>query len=1092
MTLLFTDLVDSTAMTAAMGREAADDLRQTHFEMLRAAVSSTGGAEVKNLGDGIMAAFTSPSRALVCAVSMQQALDRHNRRAGSRLAIRIGLSTGEVTQENGDFFGEPVVEAARLCGAAQGGQILAAEMVRLIVGRHATQEFISVGPMELKGLPEVVSVVEVRWEPTAESGSAEPAVPMPPQLLNETTSGLFAFFGRAPELEHVAETHKLASAEGRLRAVLIAGEPGMGKTTLAAQAARHARAGGAVVLFGGCEEDLEVPYQPWLGLLGHLLGHAPDSLIAGLSTPHAAALARLLPTASPRLRVEVVPSEDASAERYLLMEAVVSLLSLASVENDAVVVLDDLQWADVASLQLLRHVIGATSPMRVTLLATYRDSEIAHEAALGALLADLWREQRVSRRQLAGLDDREVVDLVEAAAGYQLDDVGVTLAHMVRRETDGNPFFVGELLRHLSESGAIVQSGDGRWSRAEGSDPLTLPSSIRDVVARRVMRLGVDAMPLLSTAAVIGRDFDLDVLTAVSERSEDELLDLLEAAVGAALVLEVDTGRYRFLHALIQRTLYEQLTATRRQRLHLRVAEALESAAATPSELARHWMAATRPNDAVKAVEYATLAGDEALVRLAPVDAASWYRQALELLRAASEGPTPTEAGLLVKLAQAQADLPEAGFWDTAHAAAELARRLDDRDLLIRAALVRGFGEETQMKSDASRLDLIRQALGAVGVADSRDRAMLLAALGEELDPKDWRARRQAGLEARAVARRLADPHTLTDVLVRTWDQTWEPAGTEDRRRDVDELMVLTAEGAPVRRERALFLALNEAWAAADLGAVDRYQQERERLAEVSGLPQLAYQAAIQRGCRLLLAGDLEGAERAAERVLALHTSGSALGAAIYGSQLLSIRRQQGRQAEMVELLEQVSAANPALWVMQVSLMLLYCELGRTDEAGRMFESQWSAGLDLPHDVTWATAVVRYGEIAAYLAHEPAARWVYDQLAPIRDQFVVNVTVVAGAAALTRGVLATLLGMFDEAEFELGQAAEVHERMGAPYWLARTELAQADLALKRGGPASTETVTRWLGSAETAIARYGFHGLDTQAEPIRRWLTSGA
>jgi len=279
---------------------------------------------------------------------------------------------------------------------------------------------------------------------------------------------------------------------------------------------------------------------------------------------------------------------------------------------------------------------------------------------------------------------------------------------------------------------------------------------------------------------------------------------------------------------------------------------------------------------------------------------------------------------------------------------------------------------------------------------------------------------------------------------------------------------------------------MNESWAAGDLQAVDRYAAERERLAEASGLPQLRFQCGFQRSCRLILDGDLSGAERAAEEALAFHTSGSTIGTAMYGSQLLSIRRQQGRQAEMVELFEQIAAANPALSVMQVALMLLYCELGRTTEARRLFDLHWATGLEPPHDVTWSTALVRYAEVAAHLAHEPAARWLYDRLEPIRDQFVVNVTVVAGAASLWRGVLASLLGMFDEAERELAEAVTMHERMETPYWLARTRLAQADLALNRGGRESVTRAADLLEQCTAAIDRYGFHGLDALARTISR------
>jgi len=158
-TFVFTDLVDSTATAARLGPDAAEELRQTHFRLLRSAVTASGGVEVKNLGDGVMVMFTSPSRALACAAAMQQAIEHHNRSAPDPLGVRIGIGAGEAVEEDGDYFGDPVVVAARLCAAADGGRILAADVVRSLVGRHATQTFVAVDPLTLKGIPEPVDAV---------------------------------------------------------------------------------------------------------------------------------------------------------------------------------------------------------------------------------------------------------------------------------------------------------------------------------------------------------------------------------------------------------------------------------------------------------------------------------------------------------------------------------------------------------------------------------------------------------------------------------------------------------------------------------------------------------------------------------------------------------------------------------------------------------------------------------------------------------------------------------------------------------------------------------------------------------------------
>ena len=521
-TFVFTDLVDSTATAARLGPTAAEELRQAHFRLLRGAVTASGGTEVKNLGDGLMVMYSSPSRALSGAVGMAQAIDHHNRSANEPLGVRIGLSAGEVVEDDDDYFGDPVVEAARLCAAADGGQILATEVVRVLVGRHATQTFLQRGPLELKGLAEPLDAVEVLWEPSTVEGS----VPLPGRLVGAASNALFGFFGRSSELVAFTEARKRAEASELCQAVFVAGEAGMGKTSLVAQAARAAHAEGTVVLFGHSDEGLGVAYQPWIEIISALVRHTDPEVVAEVRSAQRAALARLVPdVGGDGERVG-----DPDTERLLLLEGIVELLAAVSAREPVMVVLDDLHWADTASLQVLRHVIASSTPTRLTLAITYRDTDLGRGDALTQLLADLHREANVTRLALHGLEDTDILDLLAAAAGHDLDDDGVGLAHALRRETDGNPFFTGELLRHLGESGGIVLNDDGRWGLTGELDELGLPSSVRDVVGRRVERLGDEPLRVLTLASVIGREFDVDLLALLTDTATDELLDHLDSA----------------------------------------------------------------------------------------------------------------------------------------------------------------------------------------------------------------------------------------------------------------------------------------------------------------------------------------------------------------------------------------------------------------------------------------------------------------------------------------------------------------------------------------------------------------------------------
>ncbi len=420
----------------------------------------------------------------------------------------------------------------------------------------------SVGTLELKGLPEPLEAVEVVWEPAPVTGIA-----LPERLRELPATG---YVGRVAERERLTELWGQAR-EGSLRLALIAGEAGVGKTRLSTHLALQAHEEGATVLYGRCDEDLGVPYQPWVQALGHLVKEAPQRILDAHVERHGGDLARLVPAL--RDRVPDLPSpreSDPETERYLLYAAVAGLLEGAGEDEPLLLILDDLHWADQPTLSLLRHVVTADSSMRVMVVGTYRDSDLSRDHPLTALLADLHREQGGERMKLTGLESEDVLALMEALAGQELDEDGRALAAEITRETAGNPFFAGELLRHLTESGAIVQHEDGRWHLVGDLAELGLPQSVREVIGRRVERLGPDARTALSAAAVIGRDFDLDLLLAVLDLSEARLLDLLEEAVAASLLMESggQAGRFTFVHALVEYTLYEDLGATRRALLH--------------------------------------------------------------------------------------------------------------------------------------------------------------------------------------------------------------------------------------------------------------------------------------------------------------------------------------------------------------------------------------------------------------------------------------------------------------------------------------------------------------------------------------------
>jgi class 3 adenylate cyclase/pimeloyl-ACP methyl ester carboxylesterase len=576
VTFLFTDLERSTEILQKLGDDEAQVLWRTHFGLLRTAVAARGGEEVKNLGDGLMVVFASALDALACAVAMQQAVHRHNQQQEERhrLQVRVGLHVGEPIREEDDYFGMPVVVAKRLCDGAQGGQILASDLVRRLVGSRGGHTFRDLGPLSLKGVAEPLSAYEVVWEPAAEELAAPPApqvegpvapLPLPPLLASgERTT----FVGRDRELERLRH-HWERVRTGKRQLVLLTGEPGIGKTRLAAEFAVAAHAEGATVLFGRSDEAAALPYQPFVEALRHYVAACPPNELRARLGATATELTGLVPELAQRLPdlPMVPPPDESERERYRLYEAFATFLAETSRASPTVLVLDDLHLADRSTLLLLKHIVRSPGQSPLLLLGTYRETEIARTHPLAEILADLRRDRPFERVSLQGLDEGDVGALIGAWAGQETPPPALIQA--VHELTEGNPFFIEEVLRHLAETGVIYQR-DGGWATHLTVDEMRIPEGIREVIGQRLSRLSEECNSILTIASVIGREFSLDALERASDLSLDRLLDLLEEAVAAHVVAEVPhvVGRYSFSHTVIRETLYEELTTTRRVRLH--------------------------------------------------------------------------------------------------------------------------------------------------------------------------------------------------------------------------------------------------------------------------------------------------------------------------------------------------------------------------------------------------------------------------------------------------------------------------------------------------------------------------------------------
>jgi class 3 adenylate cyclase len=1066
VTLVFTDLVGSTAIGTSLHPDESERLRQVHFTVLREAVVATAGTEVKNLGDGLMVAFSSPSRALACAVAMQQGIERHNRRASVPLGVRIGIAGGEVTEDDGDYFGDPVVEAARLCAAADGGQILATDTVRAMVGRHAPAELVPFGELELKGIPAPVSTVEVQW---SEASGDDDGVPLPARLAEATTTVL-PFAGRAGELALLDDVRTQADG-GRLQVVLLGGEPGVGKTSLAAQWARTAHRKGAAVAFGSCQEGLTVPYLPWIAALGHLVAHAPEAALESLRPVQVGALRGLLPRESERLAAGEAVEAGAETERYLLFEAVSALLSSMSSESPIVIVLDDLHWADAASLDLLRHLVVTATDLRVAVVGTHREMDISSGHPLTALLAELRREPAVTRVGLGGLADGEVMELIEVAAGFELPPEGIALAHTLCRETDGNPFFTVELLRHLSDTGVLQLEAGGRYALVGDVDELSLPTSLREVIADRAARLGDEPLRVLSTAAVIGEEFDLDLLTAATEVDEDRLIEILENAATVALVTESteSPGRYRFVHALIAHTLSQDLGPTRRQRMHLRIAQALEDLGAENAgrfaELAHHSAAASGA-DTGRARYFAKRAGEAALAALAPIDAIGWFSRALKLLD--SRADNDVERGwLLTGLAQAQLDAGQPEYRETRREAGRIALRTADRELLVAIGLCSQRFESVE-PAEADRIAAIEAALKAVGKKDSFTRARLLTALAEALDQREWQRREELASEAAVIATRLDDERGLHELIPLIFWMLQSPSRLEERCELAQQAAAISSSAISLAAEfEVLMMVHSSRVEVADRTGADAAFSRLEEIADRLGTPWSRWTVLQHRSWRLLCDGEIVAAEQECLEV----GSGMGIAAAMpaFGAQLLSIRVQQGRVDEIAAFVAEGVENFVTLsdgWKSAVALVNLM--RGRMDDVQMALEQEFADRFDhLPEDQVWSFVLCAWAECAVALGRRDVAAFLAERLRPFSSQMIFVSSFNWGVVGRMVGCLDAMLGDRASAEVKLRHALELHERFGAVYWTARTQLDLADVI---DAPELVE-------AARVAIDRYGLEGL---------------
>jgi class 3 adenylate cyclase len=1024
-TILVTDLVGSTELRARLGDEQAERLRRLHDRLLRTSVEIHGGVVIKGLGDGVLASFPEANSAVAAAVAIQQAADAHTRRQLELpLFLRVGVSAGDVTVDEGDCFGTPVVEAARLCAVAEGGQILAAEVVRLLVKGRGGYEFTGVGELGLKGLPEPVVAVEVKWE---RPPSGAPELPFPDLL---GTGAWLGFAGRVSELDLLTVAWKEAAA-GERRSVLVSGEPGVGKTRLAGELARSVHEAGGAVLYGRCQEGLGAPYEPFVEALTFFCEHTPPADLRSRLGRYPGELVRLLPDLG-----ELVPGldpplrSDPETEQYRLFEAVASWMAAAGEATGLVFVVDDLHWAPPATLRLLVHVLRAAGPARLLVLATFRDTEVTD--SLNAVLADLRRTSGVERISLEGLSLDELTELLA-----DLPQTPRALVATLHEETKGNPFFVGEILRHGAESDL-------------GADTLPVPESVREVIVSRVARLATATGELLGVASVVGRDLDLGPIAAVAGVDQDAALQALDEALAARLVEETRPGAYRFVHALVRSALYDTLSATRRARLHLRAADFF---AEDPARLAHHLLASAPLGESTRTAEACLAAGDRALSALADAEAGEWYVQGLAL---AEEDPA-LRIELLIGLGEAQRRTGDAASRQTLLDAARLAAEVGDVPGLVRAVLANSRGLTSVVTSvvghvDAERLDLIQIALDLVAPG-SAQRAELLALQAAELVfGGDHERVLQASEEAAAIAGGLDNVTVRARVGLRRLLPALVPDRVTTMAAETAEVVGLAdASGDPQLRVLSRALWVGTLLAAGALAEAQLRATEAMAIADETGQPGLRSDAHFYYAGAVDALGDHEEGGRLTQAAFDLGQQAAMPDAVMwYGARMWLHWTFEGQPEVAAEVAAPAFAEYPRLVAWQGAWALDLALSSRDEELAGFLAGLPSILPRVPVDNLWLTAHFCFAAAQGFGVENPeAAAAIYEVLLPYRALAASYGIAYLGPVEVALAILARVLGDIEGALAHHEAAAATIEACGAAraralngYQWARTLLAR--------------------------------------------------
>ncbi len=889
------------------------------------------------------------------------------------------------------------------------------------------------------------------------------------------------FVGRDDAMRALQQ--KLTDAiDARGGVAMISGEPGIGKTRCAEEFARSAEDQGALVLWGRCyEQPGAPPYWPWVQILRNYAEASSDDELRMVVGRSSEVIAPLVPEIGDRIGVNGNggAAADLTDNRFRLFDAISRILARAAGAVPLVLILDDVHWADGSSLALFEFLAHEIVRQRCLVVCTYRDVDVTRKSPLLATLGELTRSGAAERIRLVGLDIEQTGELAVRVSGLR---IGRHVVKAIYHQTDGNPLFVQEVAQVLAD--------EQRVSHANVI-AIEVPDGIREAIGKRLDRLTDACNEILAVASVLGREFDLKIVANVLGRNVSDCLHDLDHAQSAGLVRRDGTAsRYRFAHAVIRETLYEEIPTLERLQKHQAIGDAMVASSGDDldpvlSEVAHHYGEASALGNHEKAVDFAMRAAERDVRVSAIEEAMRHYEEVVRVLTV--NGRSDDRRVAVALLQKGRLGIPTmrvSEALDNLTRGIELARRLGDVDLLVDyvSTLVRLTSYGPQRHAAL----LVEEALRLLPADRTRSRALLLANLAFALRSKgDTGEVERTAREAIAQARAIEDPELLLKVL-RLVDMALRgDAQTLAMRLEFGRQMVdLTVRCQDQEEVGEAFY-----WQALNLiecGDTTGFSRMLRRFAEHAenyGWPRHQYLAELLAGLSHLSRGEWTEAEMRIEHA---YENGQRINAGdnrhqaegTYGAQMFVLNRELGRLRAMAPLMRKVIEERRSnLWA--PGLMIMCCEVDLLDQAREVFERLATNGFaDLPRDDMWLVSIVYCAETCARLRDVERATQLYDLLLPFAEQTANHPSAVCfGSVATYLGMLADVMCDHERARCHFDRAIEFNRHMQAWPLVARTQLRLAQLLLRSESDDARQEGRRVLAEAEQIATRFEMAGL---------------